>query len=207
MKLKELFQKHYNLLKEEYQTMCDRLPIVREEESKEEKRLREEGFDYDDIYFNKNYCALTLNDLRSEINKIKKEQPIYINKLNKINEILNNDVEYLKKLVDEKIEKIRSLNNDLDKEREKSIKFDNELIEYKNACTNQGRKLQEKSEELATLYKCQEQHNEEIERLQKEIKEKDIEIEAYKNAVQNISVNFNGTIKNTTKKVNKSKGE
>lgn len=44
-------------------------------------------------------------------------------------------------------------------------------------------------------------------KLQKEIKEKDIEIEAYKNAIQNISVNFNGAIKNTSKKVSKSKGE
>jgi DNA modification methylase len=43
--------------------------------------------------------------------------------------------------------------------------------------------------------------------LQKEIKEKDIEIEAYKNAIQNISVNFNGTIKSTSKKVSKNKGE
>ena len=91
MKLKELFKKHYDLLKEEYQTMCDRLPIAREEERKEEKRLREEGFDYTDIYFNKNYCASTLNNIISEINEILKEQPILIDKLNKINEILNND--------------------------------------------------------------------------------------------------------------------
>ena len=91
MKLKELFKKHYDLLKEEYQTMCDRLPIAREEERKEEKRLREEGFDYNDIYFNRNYCASTLNDIRSEITKIQKEQPILIGKLNKINEILNNN--------------------------------------------------------------------------------------------------------------------
>ena len=91
MILKELFQKHYNLLKEEYQTICDRLPIAKEEEKKEEKRLREEGIDYTDIYFNKNNCASTLNNIRSEINKIQKERPILIDKLNKINEILNND--------------------------------------------------------------------------------------------------------------------
>lgn len=89
LKIKDLLKKHYNLLKEEYQTMCNRLPIAREEERKEEKRLREEGFDYNDIYFNKNYCASTLNDIRSEIDKIKKEQPILIDKLNKINEILD----------------------------------------------------------------------------------------------------------------------
>ena len=106
-----------------------------------------------------------------------------------------------------KNEKIRSLNDDLDKEREKSSKIDSYLREYKNSCINQDRKIEEKNEELATLYKCQEQHKEEIEKLQKEIKEKDIEIEAYKNAIQNISVNFNGTIKNTSKKTNKSKGE
>lgn len=91
MILKELFKKHYDLLKEEYQTMCDRLPIAREEERKEEKRLREKDFDYTDIYFNKNNCASTLNDIRSEINKIQKERPILIDKLNKINEILNNN--------------------------------------------------------------------------------------------------------------------
>ena len=91
MTLKELFKKHYDLLKEEYQTMCDRLPIAREEERKEEKKLREEGFDYSDIYFNKNNCSSTLTDIRSEINKIQKKQPVLIDKLNKINEILNNN--------------------------------------------------------------------------------------------------------------------
>lgn len=91
MKLKELFKKHYDLLKEEYQTICDKLPVAREEERKEEKRLREEGFDYTDIYFNRNNCSSTLTDIRCEINKIKNRQPILIDKMNKINEILNND--------------------------------------------------------------------------------------------------------------------
>jgi SMC interacting uncharacterized protein involved in chromosome segregation len=81
------------------------------------------------------------------------------------------------------------------------------LREYKNSCVNKGRKIEEKNEELAMLYKYQNHHKEEIEKLQKEIKEKDIEIEAYKNAIQNISVNFNGTIKSTSKKVSKNKGE
>lgn len=89
LKIKELLQKQYDLFKEEYQKMCDRLPIAREEEEKEEKRLRE-NYDYYEIYQNKNNCASTLYDIRSEIAKIKKQQPILLEKLNKINEILNN---------------------------------------------------------------------------------------------------------------------
>lgn len=91
MKLKELFQKHYNLLKEEYQTMCNNEPNIKEREKTEEKRLKEEGYDDLDIYFNKNYCATKLYSIREEKNHTKTQKPILIDKLNKINEILNND--------------------------------------------------------------------------------------------------------------------
>ena len=91
MKLKELFQKHYDLLKEEYQTTCNNEPNIKEREKAEEKRLKEEGYDDLDIYFNKNYCATRLYSIREEKNHIKTQKPILIDKLNKINEILNND--------------------------------------------------------------------------------------------------------------------
>ena len=91
MKLKELFKKHYDLLKEEYQTMCNNELNIKEREKVEEKRLKEEGYDDLDIHFNKNYCATRLYNIREEKNYTKTQKPILIDKLNKINEILNND--------------------------------------------------------------------------------------------------------------------
>lgn len=72
---------------------------------------------------------------------------------------------------------------------------------------NQNQVIENMQTQINVSQKVNEELREKIEQLQKEIKEKDIEIEAYKNAIQNISVNFNGTIKNTPKKVSKSKGE
>ena len=72
---------------------------------------------------------------------------------------------------------------------------------------NQNQVIENMQAQINVSHKVNEELRGKIEQLQKEIKEKDIEIEAYKNAIQNISVNFNGTIKSTSKKVSKSKGE
>ena len=93
MKLKELFQKHYDLLKKEYQEICDRLPIAIEEKQDEFKKIREEGYDELDIEFNQVPCSLVSNYkmLEWEIDTKEPNKSILLNKLNKINEILNND--------------------------------------------------------------------------------------------------------------------
>ena len=72
---------------------------------------------------------------------------------------------------------------------------------------NQNQVIKNMQTQINVSHKVNEELRGKIEQLQKEIKEKDIEIEAYKNAIQNISVNFNGTIKSTSKKTIKSKGE
>ena len=91
MKVGDLLHKQYDLIKKEYQEICDRLPVAKKEEQEEEQRLREQGYDYNDIYFNKNNCGFILRNIRNEIEKINEQKPILIDKLNKINEILNNN--------------------------------------------------------------------------------------------------------------------
>ena len=93
MKIRELFQKHYDLLKEEYQTMCDRLPIAKKEKQNEFEKIKEEDYDELDIHFNRITFSLVTkyNMLEREIDTIISNKPILLNKLNKINEILNND--------------------------------------------------------------------------------------------------------------------
>lgn len=91
MKVGDLLHKQYDLIKKEYQEIYDRLPVAKKEEQEEEQRLREQGYDYNDIYFNKNNCGFILRNIRNEIEKINEQKPILIDKLNKINEILNNN--------------------------------------------------------------------------------------------------------------------
>lgn len=117
--------------------------------------------------------------------------------------------------------RIEELNNDKNRfkeERNNAIKekenITTEMSELKRKYdltnenwNNQNQVIENMQAQINVSHKVNEELRGKIEQLQKEIKEKDIEIEAYKNAIQNISVNFNGTIKSTSKKVSKSKGE
>ena len=104
LKIKELLQKQYDIFKEEYQTMQSNLPYIKDRERDEEKRLKEEDYDDLDIYFNKNSCATRLCSIRGEENQIKQQLPILLEKMNKINEILNND-EHIISLKREQLDK------------------------------------------------------------------------------------------------------
>lgn len=117
--------------------------------------------------------------------------------------------------------KIEELNNDKNcfkEERDKAIKekenITTEISELKRRYeitnenwNNQNQVIENMQTQINVSHKINEELRGKIEQLQKEIKEKDIEIEAYKNAIQNISVNFNGTIKNTPKKAKVSNNE
>lgn len=93
LKIKELLEKQYNSLKEEYQLTCDRLPIAIKEQQDEYEKIRKENYDTLDIHFNKAPYSLInkYKILESEIATRQSNKPILLKKLNKINEILNND--------------------------------------------------------------------------------------------------------------------
>ena len=127
----------------------------------------------------------------------------YLDRIDTLNnriEELNNDKQELKKEIDDlKISKQQISSNYSDTNRQyEALKYD----------FNSAKELNQKyRDDICELEQSNGKLQEEIEILTKRLKEKDVEIEAYKNAIQNISFNFNGTIKSTSKKVSKSKGE
>lgn len=156
----------------------------------------------------------------------KKELENKIKELEKENQKLSES--YGKSVSKQYLERIDRLNNmiEISSRREQQLKDEKAKIKEENEkLSNEIKELQEKynltnknwnnqnevisnmQTEINVSHKVNEELREKIENLNKLLKEKDIEIEAYKNAIQNISVNFNGTIKNTSKKVSKSKGE
>ena len=123
-----------------------------------------------------------------------------IDVLNSKIEELNNDKNHFKEERDNAIKEKSNIITEMSK-----LKNQYDLI-YKN-WNNQNKIIKDMQIQINIDDKEYQELREKLEQFKQEIKEKDIEIEAYKNAIQNISVNFNGTIKNTPKKENKSKGE
>lgn len=120
---------------------------------------------------------------------------------------LNDEIKSLKKDIEDYHNNNRELRNKLDEVNRQKSSIENDLTNYKNKYDNLVKLKDGQSNELRGVYEEKHQLIEKIEELNKNISVKDIEIEAYKQAIQNISVNFNGTIKNTSTKANKSKGE
>lgn len=165
--------------------------------------------------FGKKELENKIKEFEEENQKLKQENQ-------KLSESYGKSVskQYLER-IDTLNNKIEELNNDKNRfkeERDNAIKekenITTEMSELKRRYeltnknwNNQNQVMENMQTQINVSHKVNEELREKIERLQKEIKEKDIEIEAYKNAIQNISVNFNGTIKSASKKVDKSKGE
>lgn len=91
MKIKDLLSKHYDLFKEEYNTLTERLPIAREELTEEEDKLREQGISYSFQYNGDRYKYFEYNKIKKEIEEINENIPRLKNNMIKINEILNNN--------------------------------------------------------------------------------------------------------------------
>lgn len=94
LKIKDLLQKQYDLFKDEYQRICNRLPVAKIDLHNAEQKLKEEyGYDDIDIWHDRvpYYLIHEYNKLKDEIKDIPKQQSILLEKMNKINEILNND--------------------------------------------------------------------------------------------------------------------
>ena len=70
MKLIDLLNKHYNLFKEEYNTLTERLPIAREELTEEEYKLREQGISYYFQNIDNRYKCFEYNKIKKEIEEI-----------------------------------------------------------------------------------------------------------------------------------------
>ena len=90
MKLIDLLNKHYDLFKEEYNALTERLPIAREELTEEENKLIEQGISYHFQDYENRYKCFKYDKIKNEIEEINKNIPILKNNMIKINEILNN---------------------------------------------------------------------------------------------------------------------
>lgn len=161
-------------------------------------------------------------ELENKIKELEEENQKLEQENQKLSESYGKSVskQYLERIdtLNNRIEELNNVKNCFKEERNNAIKEKEnirfEMIELKRQYDltnknwhNQIQEIKNMQTQINVTDKDNEELRGKIETLTKEIKEKDIEIEAYKNAIQNISVNFNGTIKSTSKKVNKSKGE
>lgn len=161
-------------------------------------------------------------ELENKIKELEKENQNLKQENQKLSESYGKSVskQYLERIdtLNNRIEELNNAKNRFKEERDNAIKekenITTEMSELKRKYdltnenwNNQNQIIENMQTEINVSHKVNEESRERIEQLKKEIKEKDIEIEAYKNAIQHISVNFNGAIKNTPKKVGKSKGE
>ena len=152
-----------------------------------ENKIRE--LEEENAKLKESYGLSKSKELKEEIEKLN-EQIKFLEKDNRDYRIKNTELQ----------DKLRKVEKD-------KLTIENELTDYKNRYDNLVKLKEGQSNELRGVYEEKQQLIEKIEELNKNVSVKDIEIEAYKQAIKNISVNFNGTIKNTSTKANKSKGE
>ena len=119
---------------------------------------------------------------------------------------LNEQIEFLKKDNEDYHNTNMKLQDKLDEIERKKSSIESDLAFYKNSYNNSVKLKNERDEEIVNLYKKQEQLKEEIKKLNQDISVKDIEIEAYKQAINNVTLTFQKSekqIQPKTKKENK----
>lgn len=116
---------------------------------------------------------------------------------------LNEQIEFLKKDNENYHNINMKLQDKLNEAERKKLSIERDFTYYENLYNKSVKLKKEQDEEIGNLYKKQEQLEEEIKKLNQDISVKNIEIETYKQAINNVSLTFQKSEKQTQPKPKK----